>query len=179
MIFVETPLQGAYLIQIEPCSDERGMFARGFCQREFLEHGLKTNIVQCNLSYNVKRGTLRGMHYQLQPMAEVKMVRCIRGTIYDIIIDVRPESKTYLKWYGVELTAENRTLLYVPEGFAHGYQSLGDNTEVFYMVTQYYAPEYERAMRWNDPLFRIKWPILDPILSDKDANHPDFTMEST
>jgi dTDP-4-dehydrorhamnose 3,5-epimerase len=176
MRFTETPLKDAYIIEIEPKTDERGMFARAFCQREFEEHGLRTDIVQCNVSRNVSKGTLRGMHYQLAPFAEVKMVRCVRGAVYDIIVDIRPGSPTYLKWFGVELTADNRTMLYVPEGFAHGYQALTDDSEVFYMVTQFYAPDFERGIRWNDSLFRIEWPLSDPIVSAKDGTHPDFEV---
>jgi dTDP-4-dehydrorhamnose 3,5-epimerase len=174
MIFTETALEGAYLIDVEPRRDERGFFARAFCAREFEQHGLKTQIAQANLSQNVKKGTLRGMHYQKPPFAEVKLVRCTQGAIYDVIVDLRRDSPTYLKWVGVELTRDSRRMLYVPEGFAHGYQALTDDSEVFYMVTQFYAPDHEAAIRWNDPAIGIRWPIADAILSPKDAVHPDF-----
>jgi dTDP-4-dehydrorhamnose 3,5-epimerase len=174
MKFTELELAGAFLIDLEPRQDERGFFARAFCQREFRQHGLETDIVQANLSQNVSRGTLRGMHYQKPPFAEVKMVRCIRGAVHDVIVDIRKDSPTYLKWLGVDLTRDNRRLLYVPEGFAHGYQALTDDSEVLYLVTQFYAPDHEAAIRWNDPSIGIRWPLPDPILSPKDAAHPDF-----
>ncbi|MBI3945550.1 MAG: dTDP-4-dehydrorhamnose 3,5-epimerase [Armatimonadetes bacterium] len=174
MKFEELPLKGAYVIDIEPRADDRGMFARAFCARELAEHGLKSEVAQCNLSHNLRKGTLRGMHYQVPPFAEVKMIRCVRGAIYDAIIDLRRDSPTFLKWTGVELTDENRRAIYVPEGFAHGYQSLTDASEAFYIATQFYAPNSERGIRWNDPLFNIQWPIADPVLSPKDAAHEDF-----
>ncbi len=174
MIFTETPLAGAYTIALEPREDERGFFARAFCQNELAAHGLETGIAQANMSYNFKRGTLRGMHYQLPPHAEVKMVRCIAGAIYDVIVDLRPGSPTRLKWHGVELSAANRTMLYVPTGFGHGYQSLTDDSEVLYLVTEFYAPGAERGLRWDDPAIGIRWPIPNPILSPKDAIHPDY-----
>ncbi|MGH7724070.1 MAG: dTDP-4-dehydrorhamnose 3,5-epimerase [Candidatus Eiseniibacteriota bacterium] len=174
MIFTETPLAGAYTIALEPREDERGFFARAFCQNELAAQGLETTIVQANMSYNFKRGTLRGMHYQMPPHAEVKMVRCIAGAIYDVIVDLRPESPTHLEWHGVELSAENRMMLYVPKGFGHGYQALTDHTEVLYMVTEFYTPGAERGMRWDDPAIGIRWPIPNPILSPKDAAHPDY-----
>lgn len=174
MKFTETELPGAWLIELEKRQDERGFFARGFCQRELEQHGLKSNIVQANLSQNVSKGTLRGMHYQCAPMAEVKMVRCINGAIHDVIVDIRKESPTYLQWRGFDLTRDDRRMLYVPEGFAHGYQALTDDSEVFYLVTQFYAPDHEAAIRWNDPAIGIRWPLANPILSPKDAIHPDF-----
>lgn len=174
MVFTETPLKGAFVIDLEPRTDNRGFFARSFCEKEFKQHGLKTDIVQANVSQNVKKGTVRGMHYQRPPHAEVKMVRCVNGAVYDVIVDIRPESPTYLKWTGVELTRENRRMLYVPEGFAHGYQALVDDSEVLYMVTQFYAPDHEAAIRWNDPLIGIEWPLEDVTISPKDAAHPDF-----
>ena len=174
MKFSETPLKGAWTIDLEPRGDERGFFARAFCQNEFAEHGLKRDIVQANLSYNPKRATLRGMHYQIPPHAEVKIVRCTRGAIYDVIIDLRAGSPTQFEWFGVELSADNRTALYVPEGFAHGYQSLTEESEVFYLVTEFYAPGSERGIRWDDPRFGIRWPLPDPVLSPKDAAHPDY-----
>ena len=174
MIFTELPLAGAFVIDLEPRRDERGFFARSFCAREFEQHGLKTAIVQANLSQNVRKGTVRGMHYQRAPHAEVKIVRCVNGAIFDAIIDIRPDSPTYLRWTSVELSRENRRMLYVPEGFAHGYQALTDDSEVLYLVTAFYSPQDEAAIRWNDPRFRIRWPIAEAILSPKDAVHPDF-----
>jgi len=174
MIFTQLPLAGAFVIDLEPRRDERGFFARGFCANEFREHGLKSAIVQANISQNVRKGTVRGMHYQISPHAEVKMVRCVNGAIFDAIIDLRPDSPSYLKWTGVELTRASGRMLYVPEGFAHGYQALTDDSEVMYLVTEFYAPEYEAAIRWNDPLFGIQWPLADVTVSPKDAAHPDF-----
>jgi dTDP-4-dehydrorhamnose 3,5-epimerase len=175
VIFRELELPGAFTIDLEPRQDERGFFARAFCQHEFAAQGLKTEMVQANLSQNVSRGTLRGMHFQRAPFAEVKVVRCVHGAIYDVIIDIRPESPTFRKWVGLELTRANRRALYVPEGFAHGYQALEDDTEVMYLVTQFYTPGHESAIRWNDPQFGVRWPISNPILSPKDAIHPDYT----
>jgi dTDP-4-dehydrorhamnose 3,5-epimerase len=173
--FTECPLPGAYVVDLEPRPDERGFFARTFCVDEFKEHGLEHEIVQTNLSRNTRAGTLRGMHYQKAPHAETKMVRCVSGAIYDVILDLRPDSPTYGKWHGVELSRANGRLLYVPKGFAHGYQSLTDDSEVLYFVTEFYTPSHEAGVRWNDPAFSIRWPIADPILSPKDADRPDFT----
>lgn len=175
MIFTETPLAGAFVIALEPRGDDRGFFARAFCQHELAAHGLETTVAQANLSYNHRRGTLRGLHMQNPPHGEDKLVRCITGAIYDAIVDLRPGSPTYLQWFGVELSAANRLMLYVPRGFAHGYQSLTDGSEVLYMVTQFYAPGAERGLRWNDPAFGIAWPLAEPILSPRDADAPDFT----
>ena len=174
MIFTESPLAGACVIELEPRNDERGFFARAFCQHELAAHGLESSIAQANMSYNFKKGTLRGMHYQVPPHAEVKLVRCIAGAIWDVIVDLRPGSPTYKRWWGVELSAQNRKMLYVPRGFAHGYQSLADHSEVLYLVTEFYTPNAERGLRWNDPAFGIDWPLPDPILSPKDAVHPDY-----
>ena len=175
MIFSETELPGAYTIDVDPRRDERGFFARAWCAEEFSQHDLVTRVAQANVSYNVRRGTLRGMHYQLPPHAEVKIVRCTRGAIYDVIVDLRPASPTYRRWIGVELTADNRRMLYVPEGFAHGFQTLEDDTEAFYQVSEFYAPGAERGLRWDDPAFGIEWPLPEsPILSDKDRAWPDF-----
>jgi dTDP-4-dehydrorhamnose 3,5-epimerase len=174
MKFTETPLAGAYVLELEPRQDERGFFARAFCQNELAAHGLPADIRQANLSYNVSKGTLRGMHYQKPPHAEDKMVRCIEGAIYDVIIDLRPGSPTLHRWYGVELSAANRKMLYVPKGFAHGYQALTDGAEVLYLVTEFYMPAVEAAIRWDDPRFGIRWPLPDPILSPKDAVHADY-----
>ncbi len=175
MIFTATALEGAYVVELEPREDERGFFARAWCESEFRDHDLSTEIAQCNISFNHKRGTLRGMHYQVAPHAEVKLIRCTRGAVYDVIVDLRPDSPTQTHWIGVDLTAENRRMLYVPEGFAHGYQTLVDETETFYQVSAAYAPEAERGVRWDDPSFSSVWP--DPegaILSEKDSSWPDF-----
>lgn len=173
MIFLETKLQGAYLVELERLGDERGFFARSWCQRAFAEHQLDTQLVQCNISFNSARGTLRGMHYQLAPFCETKLVRCIRGAIYDVIIDLRPDSATFLQWIGVELTADNRTMFYIPKGFAHGFITLTDNTELFYQMSAFYAPNHARGVRWNDPLFGIDWPIEVTNISTKDSTVAD------
>jgi len=172
--FIETPLEGAYIIEIERIEDERGSFARNWCQKEFAEHGLNSRIVQCNISFNKKRGTLRGMHFQVEPFAEVKLVRCTRGAIYDVIIDVRENSHSLKKWFAVELNESNQRMLYIPKGFAHGFQTLEDNTEVFYQMSEFYYPEYSRGVRWDDPFFSIKWPDGERIISKKDQEYPDF-----
>lgn len=174
MKFIETKLKGAFIIEPERLEDERGFFARTFCQKEFEEHGLKFQFVQCNISFNKRKGTLRGMHYQAAPYEEVKLVRCTRGATYDVIIDLRRDSSTFKKWFAVELTEENHKMLYVPEGLAHGFQTLMDNTEVFYMMSEFYHPEYTRGVRWNDPVFGIKWPADNRIISTKDQQYPDF-----
>jgi dTDP-4-dehydrorhamnose 3,5-epimerase len=177
MIFQETELRGAFLIGMEPIGDKRGFFARAWCQREFEEHGLITHFVQANITFSPQRGTLRGMHYQIAPHQEVKLVRCTQGATYDVIIDLRPESPTYGRWLGSELTADNRKMVYIPAGFAHGYQILVDGSEVFYQVGQFYAPEYERGIRWDDPAFGIEWPLDGPlVLSQKDRNWPDYEL---
>lgn len=174
MKFTETPLAGAWIIELEKRGDERGFFARTYCTREFAEHGLTTSFVQVNDSLTADRGTLRGMHYQLPPAAETKIVRCIRGALYDVMLDLREDSPTFGQSFGVELTAENRVMAYVPKGFAHGFITLEDATEAFYLVDEYYAPELERGVRWDDPKFDLKWPIEPVVLSDKDRSHPDF-----
>jgi dTDP-4-dehydrorhamnose 3,5-epimerase len=176
MIFKETKLKGAYLIEMEPLEDERGFFARTFCRDEFKQHGLNPYIAQCNISFNQKRGTLRGMHYQIAPHAEVRTVRCTRGAVYDVIIDLRPDSPTFTQWVASELNAENRLMLYVPEGFAHGFQTLEDATEVFYEVSVSYAPEYVRGVRWDDPAFDIQWPPADRTICDRDRTCPNFVV---
>jgi dTDP-4-dehydrorhamnose 3,5-epimerase len=172
MLFEETKLSGAFIIDLDRKSDARGYFARGFCAKEFEEHGLKPTIAQYNISFNHKRGTLRGLHYQVPPATETKLVRCTRGAIYDVIVDLRPDSPTYLQHIGVELTAENGRALYVPEMFAHGYQTLTDNTEVMYPVSEFYTPGCERGARHDDPKFGIEWPLPVVVISDKDANWP-------
>lgn len=174
MIFSETKLKGAFVIELEPHYDERGFFSRSWCQREFREHGLHPDLVQCSISFNQHRGTLRGMHLQIQPFREAKLVRCTRGAICDVIIDLRSGSETYLHWVGVELSADNRRALYVPEGFAHGFQTLEDETEVFYQMSEFYAPECSWGVRWNDPAFAIKWPLPVSVISAKDSHLPDF-----
>lgn len=171
MIFKETKLKGSYLIEIEPIEDERGFFARTFCRKEFEAQGIQFNIVQCNTSYNKKRGTLRGMHYQVKPHEEAKLVRCTRGAVYDVLIDLRPDSPTFKQWNAVELSPENRQLLFVPKGVAHGFQTLEDNTELMYQMSEYYHPEVARGVRWNDPTFGIMWPLSSPVLSDRDRSY--------
>ena len=176
MIFTETKLKGAFVIEPERLEDERGFFARALCQREFEAHGLAVVWVQENISFNPRKGTVRGMHVQLPPYSEAKLVRCFRGAIYDVIVDLRPDSPAYLHWIGVELTAENRCMLYVPEGFAHGFQTLEDDTEVFYQVSQFYTPGAERGVRWDDPTFAIEWPAAKRrAISVKDQNWPLFS----
>lgn len=172
MRFVETPLAGAFVIEPEVSEDERGAFARTYCEREFLEHGLDARIAQCNLSFNLKAGTLRGMHYQADPHAEVKLVRCVRGAVHDVIVDLRPGSPTLRAWFEVRLDAASRRMLYVPKGFAHGFLTLVDETEVFYQMSSFYEPTAARGLRWDDPLLGIRWPIAAPILSARDRNHP-------
>ncbi len=174
MIFSETPIPGAYMIDLERRGDERGFFARAFCRNEFAEHGLETEFVQINNSLSRERGTLRGMHYQLAPAAEVKVVRCVRGALYDVILDLRPDSPSFGRWFAAELSAENRRMMYVPRGFAHGFLTLTEDCEAFYLVSAFYAPELERGVRWNDPRFAIEWPAAPVVISDKDRNRPDF-----
>ena len=175
MIFEETKLKGAFIIEPERLEDLRGFFARTWDPREFQAHGLNPRLAQCNISFNKKKGTLRGMHYQDSPFAEAKLVRCTMGALHDVIIDLRLDSATFKQHIGVMLTAENRKMLYVPEGFAHGFQTLEDNTEVFYQVSQFYAPEYARGVRWNDPAFGIEWPPADErTIIERDRNYPDF-----
>lgn len=176
MVFQETILKGAYVIDLERREDPRGYFARAFCQREFEEVGLAPVMVQTNVSYNKKRGTLRGMHYQSAPHEEAKLVRCTRGSIYDVIVDVRPQSETFRRWVGVELTPETGRMLYVPEGFAHGFITLEDDTEVTYQVSAFYAPGYERGLRYDDPAIGIEWPVGVEVVSEKDGTWPDFSM---
>ncbi len=174
MLFTETPLAGAYLIDLEKRGDARGFFARTFCEREFGERGLATRFVQINESMSATRGTLRGMHYQLAPRAETKVVRCIHGALYDVILDLRPGSPTFGRSFGAELTADNRRMLYVPKGFAHGFVTLSEDTEAFYLVDEFYAPELERGIRWDDPQFAIGWPLAPTVISEKDRGHRLF-----
>ncbi len=178
MQFTETGLKDAYVIELEKRCDERGFFARAWCRREFEEHGLIADLAQSNLSFSRRAGTLRGMHYQVYPHQETKLVRCTKGALYDVIIDIRPESPTYMKWFGAELTEDNHRMLYVPRGFAHGFQSLVDNVEVFYHVTQFFTPGAERGIRWDDPAFHIAWPEIEArTISEKDRNWPAYRPE--
>ena len=174
MIFEKIPLNDAYLITPQPLEDERGFFARSWCQREFTEHGLNPSLAQCSISFNHVRGTLRGMHFQVEPYAETKVVRCTMGSVYDVIVDLRPSSASFRKSFGTELSAENRKMLYIPEGFAHGFITLSDNSEIFYQMSEFYHPDSARGYRWNDPVFAITWPISVQVISDRDANYPDF-----
>ena len=174
MKFISVPLQGAFVIEIEPIADERGFFARTWAAQEFKSQGLNPNLAQCSVSFNKRKGTLRGMHYQEQPFAEAKLVRCCSGAIYDVIVDLRRTSPTHRKWIAVELSAANHKMLYVPEGFAHGFQTLTDEVEVSYQISEVYTPGSARGVRWNDPLFGIDWPISDPIVSERDRTFPDY-----
>lgn len=174
MRFTETKLKGAFILEPEILEDERGFFARTWCRHEFEAYGLTTVFVQGNISFNHKRGTLRGMHYQVEPHAEAKLVRCTMGAIYDVILDLRPDSATFKQWLAVELTAENRRMLFIPEGLAHGFQTLEDNTEVFYQMSEFYHPECARGVRWDDPEFGIIWAKGEPIVSTRDQEFPDF-----
>ena len=170
MIFEETPVTGAYVIDLEKIGDERGFFARVFCDEEFAQRGLTPHLVQCNNSLSARRGTLRGMHYQLAPKAETKLVRCIRGELFDVVLDLRADSRTFGRSFGTALSADNRRMMYVPKGCAHGFITLADATEALYFVDEFYAPGQERGVRWNDPRFAIEWPMEPVVLSDKDAN---------
>ncbi|MDY6804037.1 MAG: dTDP-4-dehydrorhamnose 3,5-epimerase [Cyanobacteriota bacterium] len=174
MKFIETILKGAYVIELEKLEDERGFFARSWCEQEFAERNLNPHLVQCNISFNRKKGTLRGMHYQEKPYQETKLVRCTRGAIYDVILDLRSDSPTCKQWVAAQLTSENRKMLYIPEGFAHGFQTLEDNTEVFYQMSEFYHPEAAKGIKWNDTAFDIEWMEKEPILSDKDKSYSDY-----
>jgi dTDP-4-dehydrorhamnose 3,5-epimerase len=175
MRFIQTVLKGAYLVEIERRADGRGFFGRGWCKKEFEIQGLNPNLAQANIGFSQKTGTLRGMHYQAVPYQEAKLVRCTMGAIYDVVLDLRHASLTYLKWFGVELTAHNRRMVYVPEGCAHGYQTLTDDTEVFYQTSQFYAPAHVRGVRYDDPVFRISWPIAVRAISDADRDWPSYS----
>lgn len=174
MIFTETPLNGVYVIELEKHEDERGFFARVFCVSEFRAHDLASNFVQVNNSLTATKGTLRGMHYQLPPKAETKVVRCIRGAFWDVVLDLREGSPTFGRWFGTELSAENRRMMYAPKGFAHGFITLTGNTEALYFVDEFYAPEQERGIHWNDPEFKIEWPVEPVVISEKDDKWPEF-----
>lgn len=176
MTFKETTLIGAFLIDPEKFEDSRGFFARTWCQREFEAHGIAFRQVQCNVSYNKKKGILRGMHFQSAPHEEAKLICCTKGAIFDVIIDLRPGSPTFSQHITAVLTAENHRMIYVPEGFAHGFQTLQDDTEIFYQMSEWYAPEYAKGVRWNDPAFGIQWPDDERLISDRDQNYPDFII---
>lgn len=174
MIFTQTKLEGAFIIDIEPRQDERGFFARSLCRNEFDAQGLNAAMVQMNLGFSHRKGTLRGMHFQTPPFAEVKLIRCTRGAIYDVIIDLRPDSPTRTQWVGVELSDQNRRMVYVPEGFAHGYITLMDDTEMVYQTTQFFSKDHATGVRFNDPAFQIDWPIPAVVVSEQDGNWPDY-----
>jgi dTDP-4-dehydrorhamnose 3,5-epimerase len=177
MIFTPAPLEGAYIIDIERKADSRGFFARTWCRDEMLAHGLADQIVQCSVAFNFRKGTLRGMHYQAAPYEETKLVRCTMGSFFAVGIDLRPGSSTFRKYFHAVLSAENHRSIYIPKGFAFGYQTLNDNTEVFYQMSQTYMPEYSRGVRWDDPAFGIVWPDDERIILDRDRNYPDFNEE--
>ena len=174
MNFVETPLKGAFIIEPERLEDDRGFFARTWCKREFEAHGLNPNMVQCNVSFNRARGTLRGMHYQAPPFEEAKLVRCTMGAIYDVLIDLRRGSLTFKQYFAVEISSRNFLMAYIPEGFAHGFLTLENNTEVFYQMSEFYAPDHARGVRWDDPTFGIEWPAEVKVISERDRTYPDF-----
>jgi dTDP-4-dehydrorhamnose 3,5-epimerase len=174
VIFTELELPGAYVIDPERIEDERGFFARTWCCRDFAAHGLKPDLVQCNISFSRRRGTLRGMHYQVTPFGECKVVRCTRGAAFDVIVDLRPDSPTRARWVATELSAENRRMIYIPEGVAHGFQTLEDDTELFYQMSDFHAPEHARGVRWDDPAFQIRWPLGGRVISPRDRSYPDY-----
>ena len=178
MNFVPTPLAGAYMVDPEPRNDERGFFARTWCQNEFEKHGLNPRLVQCNISFNIRKGTWRGMHYQEAPHEEAKLIRCTMGSICDVIVDLRPDSPTFRQHLTVMLSAKNRKMLYVPERFAHGFVTLEDDTEVFYQMSEFYAPESARGFRWNDPSFDIRLPLEVSVISGRDQSYPDFVART-
>lgn len=174
MRFIETRLPGAFLLELEKHEDNRGFFARTFCVREFEAHALNACVVQCSTAFNLKRGTLRGLHWQVPPKAEAKLVRVTRGALHDVIVDLRPGSSTHLQHIAVELTAENARMLYIPEGFAHGFQTLVDGTEMHYQMSESFAPDFARGARWNDTAFGIEWPLPNPIMNQRDRTWEDF-----
>jgi dTDP-4-dehydrorhamnose 3,5-epimerase len=178
MKFSPTKLPGVWIVDLEKHEDERGFFARSWCRREFEDHGINPNLVQCSVSFNRKKGTLRGIHRQIAPHAESKTVRCTRGAIYDVAVDLRPDSPAYKQWMAVELNSDNGRMLYIPEGCGHGFQTLADNTEVFYQMSEFHHPESARGIRWNDPALKIEWPLSAPILSARDKNHVDFNFSA-
>jgi len=174
VIVSEAPLKGAFVIDPERLTDARGFFARTWCQHEAEVYGLNPRLVQCSISFNARKGTLRGLHYQASPHEEAKLIRCTMGAIYDVIVDLRRDSPTFRGHFGIVLNAENRRMLYVPEGFAHGFQTLEDNTEVFYQMSEFYAPDSARGVRWDDPAFGITWPAADRIINERDRAYPNF-----
>jgi dTDP-4-dehydrorhamnose 3,5-epimerase len=174
MIFDETKLAGVFKIRPERKPDDRGFFARTWCQKEYADHGLDARLVQCSISYNIRKGTLRGMHYQQAPFAETKVVRCTQGAIYDVVVDLRPQSPTFREWIAAFLTAENRDMMYIPKGCAHGFLTLADATEVFYQMSEFYNAESARGVRWDDPTFKIVWPEKVEAISERDRTYPDF-----
>jgi dTDP-4-dehydrorhamnose 3,5-epimerase len=177
MEFIETKLSGAFLVSLQKIEDRRGFFARGWCRDEFSEHGLTSDMTQLNVGFSHRRGTLRGLHYQVPPHQEAKLIRCTRGAIFDVIVDLRPDSPTRGRWFGAELTDENALMVYVPEGFAHGYQTLTDNTETYYLTSARYAASAARGVRYNEPAFGISWPLPVSVVSDADAGWPDYIAE--
>lgn len=179
MIFLPTPLAGAYVIEMEKRADARGFFARSWCRKEFEERGLNPQVAQCNVSFNERRGTLRGMHYQAAPHEEAKLIRCTRGSLYDVIVDIRPPSRTYRRHFGIVLTPQSGTMVYAPEGFAHGFLTLEDGTEISYQMSAAYEPAAARGFRWNDSAFAIEWPAEVLVISDRDRNHPDFVARGS
>jgi dTDP-4-dehydrorhamnose 3,5-epimerase len=181
MIFQQTDLSGVFIIEPELIGDERGFFACAWIASEFEQHGLNVNFRQSNIAFNALRGTIRGMHFQRHPYEEAKLTRCTRGKIYDVAIDLRPDSPTRYRWVGAELTSDNHRMLYVPEGFAHGYQTFTDDAEMFYQVSEYYHPECAEGVRWNDPAFDIRWPLPVSVITERDANYPllDLGMPPT
>lgn len=174
MRIIQTPIAGAFLVELEPIADDRGFFARIWCADEMRRHGLEVAVAQCSLSRNRRRGTLRGMHFQAPPHEETKIVRCPRGAVFHVVLDLRPASPSYRRWHGVELTESNQRALYVPAGVAHGFQTLAEDSDIQYQMSEFHHPESARGVRWNDPLFGIKWPISDPLMSDRDRNYPGF-----
>jgi len=178
MIFHETKLKGAFLIEIKKIEDDRGFFGRAWCQKEFEDAGINPNIYQINTSLTYRKGTIRGMHYQIDPHQEGKLIRCTRGRIFDVMIDLRPESPTFMQWLGHELSEDNYRMVFVPENFAHGFVTLEDHCEVYYPVTEFYTPGSERGIRYDDPAFDIAWPVEIEVVSDKDMNHPDFNVNT-
>lgn len=174
MIFQETKLTGVFEIQIEAKADERGFFARTWCQQEFESHGLNSQLAQCSVSFNTRKGTLRGMHYQAAPFPETKVVRCTRGSLYDVVLDLREQSPTFKQWIGVTLDAEKRNMVYVPEGCAHGFITLEAETEIFYQISEFFKPELSRGVRWDDSAFQIAWPAPVQLISERDRTYPDF-----
>jgi len=176
MKFIETPIKKVFVLELHRLEDERGFFARSWCREEFESRGLNPDLAQCSISFNKKKGTLRGMHYQIKPHEEAKVVRCTMGAIHDVVIDLKPGSPTLKRWFAVKLSAENHKMLYIPEGLAHGFVTLEDNSEVFYQISELYHPECARGVRWNDRAFGIKWPRKVNVIAERDANHKDFTV---